>query len=81
MSYEEREGTGKGRPTTARLREVLDRASWAVIVEASPSEADSADLPRLPVTGAEIGELAQRLAVADGGTGGRIMRSISLLGW
>ncbi|MDQ1012964.1 hypothetical protein QFZ82_007449 [Streptomyces sp. V4I23] len=67
MSYEER--AGEDRPTTARLREVLDRASRVVIVEASPSEADSVDLPRLTVTGAEIGELAQRLAIVDGGTG------------
>ncbi|MGY1577407.1 hypothetical protein [Streptomyces sp. MN13] len=73
MNYEEAEGTGEDRPTTARLRQVLDRAERVVIVEASPAEADadSADLPRLTVTGAEIGELARLLAIVDGGTGDR----------
>jgi hypothetical protein len=69
VSYEDAEGAGDGRPTTARLRQVLDRAARVVIVEASPAEADSADLPRLTVTGAEIGELARLLAIVDGGTG------------
>ncbi|MER6350074.1 hypothetical protein ACWC10_35790 [Streptomyces sp. NPDC001595] len=69
MSYAEEEIAGEGPPTTARLRAVLDRAARVVIVEAAPGEADSADLPRLTVTGAGIGDLARHLAVVDGGTG------------
>jgi hypothetical protein len=69
VNHEQAEGAGEDRPTTARLRQVLDSAERVVIVEASPVEADSADLPRLTVTGAEIGELARLLAIVDGGTG------------
>jgi hypothetical protein len=69
VNIEDRENRDEDRPTTARLRAVLERAARAVIVEASPDEADSADLPRLTVTGAETAELARRLAIVDGGAG------------
>ncbi|MFI9365547.1 hypothetical protein ACIG5E_31525 [Kitasatospora sp. NPDC053057] len=55
-----------GPPTTAGLREVLNRV---VIVDAPPGEADCADHARTEVTGAGIADLARLLAVVDGGTG------------
>ncbi|AUY53784.1 hypothetical protein [Streptomyces sp. CB01881] len=58
-----------GPPTTAGLREVLNRAARVVIVDAPAGEADSADRPRTEVTGADIADLARLLAVVDGGTG------------
>jgi hypothetical protein len=60
-----------GRPTTARLRSVLERASRVVIAEAAPDEADSAEVSRIAVSGAEIAELGRLLAMVDGGTGDR----------
>lgn len=61
----------EGAPTTARLRDVLNRAGRVVIVEGSPDEADSADVARIVVTSAETTELARMLAIVDGGTGDR----------
>ncbi|MEV5986276.1 hypothetical protein AB0L85_14800 [Streptomyces sp. NPDC052051] len=61
----------EGAPTTARVREVLNRAGRVVIAEGSPDEVDSADVARIVVTGAEIAELARLLALVDGGTGDR----------
>lgn len=58
-------------PTTARVQDVLNRATRVVIVEGSPDEADSIDLTRLVVTGDEIADLASHLAILDGGTGDR----------
>ncbi|MFD0501918.1 hypothetical protein ACFQ0G_01265 [Streptomyces chiangmaiensis] len=62
-----------GAPTTARLRDVLNRAGRVVIVEGSPDEADSAAVARIVVTGAQIVDLAQLLAIVDGGTGDRCL--------
>ncbi len=64
-------------PTTARLRDVLNRAGRVVIVEGPPHEAESGDLARTVVTGAEIADLADLLALVDGGTGDRCR----CLGW
>jgi hypothetical protein len=61
----------EGAPTTVRLRDVLNRAERVVIAEGSPDEADSADVARIVVTGAEIADVAQLLAIVDGGTGDR----------
>jgi hypothetical protein len=63
------EERGGGRPTTAKLRSVLERASRVVIAEAAPDEADSADVPRIMVSGTEIADLGRLLAIVDGGTG------------
>jgi len=52
---------------------VLNRADRVVIAEGPPAEADSADVARIVVTGAEIAELAQVLAIVDGGTGSRCL--------
>ncbi|WP_225850630.1 hypothetical protein [Streptomyces sp. HPF1205] len=71
MVYEGNIGVAEGAPTTARLRDVLNRAGHVVIVEAPPDEADSADAARIVVTGAEIAGLAQVLTIVDGGTGDR----------
>lgn len=60
-----------GAPTTARLREVLNRAGRVVIAEGPPDKADSADVARIAVSGAAIADLAERLAIVDGGTGDR----------
>ncbi|MBC2904278.1 hypothetical protein [Streptomyces cupreus] len=69
MIYKGAVGMAEGAPTTARLREVLNRAGRVVIVEGPPAEVDSADLARIVVTGAEIVDLARLLAIVDGGTG------------
>ncbi|MFI0446799.1 hypothetical protein [Actinomadura sp. 6N118] len=61
----------EGRPTTARLQSVLNRAARVVLVEGSPDQVDSADLARTVVTGADIADLAGLLAIVDGGTGDR----------
>ncbi|MCX5009740.1 hypothetical protein OG765_01885 [Streptomyces sp. NBC_00555] len=58
-------------PTTARVQDVLNRATRVVIVEESPDKVDSTDLTRLVVTGDEIADLARHLAIMDGGTGDR----------
>ncbi|MEU2718819.1 hypothetical protein [Streptomyces sp. NPDC007205] len=71
MIYERTMGMDEGAPTTARLRDVLNRAGRVVIAEGSPDEADTADVPRIVVTGGEIADLAQLLAIVDGGTGDR----------
>ncbi|MEU9253822.1 hypothetical protein AB0D66_18435 [Streptomyces sp. NPDC048270] len=71
MIYEGTMGMDEGAPTTARLRDVLNRAGRVVIVEGPPGEADSADVARTVVTGAEIADLARVLALVDGGTGDR----------
>ncbi|MFJ9732807.1 hypothetical protein ACIRUL_15855 [Streptomyces sp. NPDC101171] len=63
--------TAEDAPTTARLRDVLDRAGHVVIVEGPPEETGSADLARTVVTGADIAGLARVLALVDGGTGDR----------
>ncbi|MFJ3830124.1 hypothetical protein ACIPWI_19445 [Streptomyces sp. NPDC090046] len=62
-----------GPPTTARLRAVLNRAARVVIVEGQvPSdEDDSTGAPRIDVTGADLADLAELLAIVDGGTGDR----------
>ena len=60
-----------GAPTTARLRDVLNRAERVVIAEGSPDGVESADVARIVVSGAEIADLAQLLALVDGGTGDR----------
>ncbi|MEU1287988.1 hypothetical protein [Kitasatospora sp. NPDC005856] len=73
MIYEGTMGMDEGAPTTARLRDVLNRAGRVVIAEGSPDEADSADVARIVVTGAEIADLAQVLAIVDGGTGDRCL--------
>ncbi|ALV38020.1 hypothetical protein AS200_42750 [Streptomyces sp. CdTB01] len=52
-------GMGEGAPTTARLREVLDRAACVVIAEGPPDEAASADVARIEVSEAAIAELAE----------------------
>ncbi|MFD8305075.1 hypothetical protein ACFV29_22440 [Streptomyces sp. NPDC059690] len=62
---------GEGAPTTARLRDVLNRASRVVIAEGSPDEADSADVARIAVSDAAIADLADLLAIVDGGNGDR----------
>ncbi|MFJ8011102.1 hypothetical protein [Streptomyces sp. NPDC096339] len=77
MIYEGTMGMDEGAPTTARLRDVLDRAGRVVIVEASPDEAESAGAARIVVTDAEIADLAGVLALVDGGTGDRCLCS----GW
>ncbi|MEV0293652.1 hypothetical protein [Nocardia sp. NPDC050710] len=59
----------EGSSTTSRLREVLDRAASVVIVEGAPDEVDATDRRRIVVTGIEIADLAQRLAIVDGRTG------------
>lgn len=64
-------GMAEDAPTTARLHDVLHRAGRVVIVEGPPEQTDSADLTRIVVTGAEIADLAQLLAIVDGGTGDR----------
>ncbi|MFJ7910922.1 hypothetical protein [Kitasatospora sp. NPDC096204] len=66
-------GMDEGAPTTARLREVLNRTERVVIAEGSPDEADSAGVARIVVTGAEIADLARVLAIVDGGTGDRCL--------
>ncbi|MFD7262679.1 hypothetical protein [Streptomyces sp. NPDC059874] len=71
MIYEGTMGMDEGAPTTARLRDVLNRAERVVIAEGSPDEADSAEVARIVVTGTEIADLAQLLAIVDGGTGDR----------
>ncbi|WP_203698311.1 hypothetical protein [Catellatospora coxensis] len=58
-------------PTTAALRRILGEAAEVVIVEASPYNLDKPDAERITVSGAEIGELAELLAIVDGGTGDR----------
>ncbi|MFF3430585.1 hypothetical protein [Streptomyces sp. NPDC002602] len=73
MIYEGTTDMTEGAPTTARLRDVLNRAGRVVIVEASPDEADSADVAQIVVTGAEIADLARMLAIVDGGTGDRCL--------
>ncbi|MEU5977643.1 hypothetical protein [Streptomyces sp. NPDC047315] len=73
MIYEGTIGMDEGAPTTARLRDVLDRAGRVVIAEGPPDEADSASVARIMVTGAEIADLAQVLAIVDGGTGDRCL--------
>ncbi|MFJ9587822.1 hypothetical protein [Streptomyces acidicola] len=73
MIYKGTVGMAEVAPTTARLRDVLNRAGRVVIVEGSPDEADSADLARIVVTGAEIADLAQLLAIVDCGTGDRCL--------
>ncbi|MFF3691416.1 hypothetical protein [Streptomyces sp. NPDC002187] len=73
MIYKGTMGITEGPPTTARLRDVLNRAARVVVVEGSPDEADSADLARIVVTGAEIADLAQQLAIVDGGNGDRCL--------
>ncbi|MEV4005944.1 hypothetical protein [Actinomadura sp. NPDC049753] len=60
---------GDGRPTTAKLRSVLARASRVVIAEGAPDEADSGDVSRITVSGTEIADLGRLLAIVDGGTG------------
>jgi len=62
-------GRGTGRPSTARLRKELRRAARVVVVEAAPCEVDRPGAARLELTGAGIAELADLLAVVDGGTG------------
>ncbi|MGW7381473.1 hypothetical protein [Streptomyces sp. NPDC054794] len=69
MIFEGIVGMAAGPPTTARLRDVLNRAARVVIVEGAPDKADSADVPRIVVTGAEIADVAELLTVVDGGTG------------
>ncbi|MER6677285.1 hypothetical protein [Streptomyces sp. NPDC000983] len=69
MIYEGTSGMGEGAPTTTRVREVLNRAGRVVIAEGSPAVADSADVARIVVSGAEIADLAQLLAVVEGGAG------------
>ncbi|WP_150211615.1 hypothetical protein [Streptomyces venezuelae] len=71
MIYEGTAGMDEGAPTTARLRAVLNRAGRVVIAEGSPGEADSGDVARIVVTGAQIADLARVLAIVDGGTGDR----------
>ncbi|MFD9407121.1 hypothetical protein ACFWBN_08895 [Streptomyces sp. NPDC059989] len=71
MIDEEAMGMSGDAPTTAGLWDVLDRATRVVIVEGPPAMADSPDLARIVVTGAEIAGLAQLLAIVDGGTGDR----------
>ncbi|MFD4246832.1 hypothetical protein ACFWP3_35375 [Streptomyces sp. NPDC058525] len=71
MIYEGTTGMDEGAPTTARLRDVLDRAGHVVIAEGPPDKADSADVARIVVTGTEIAGLAHVLAIVDGGTGDR----------
>ncbi|MYW21702.1 hypothetical protein GT039_40580 [Streptomyces sp. SID2955] len=61
----------EGAPTTARLRDVLERAGRVVITEGSPADVDSADVARTVVTGTGIAGLSRLLAVVDGGTGDR----------
>ncbi|MEV0695674.1 hypothetical protein [Streptomyces sp. NPDC050388] len=73
MIYEGTTGVDEGAPTTARLRDVLNRAGRVVIAEASPDEADSVSVARIAVTGAEIADLARVLAIVDGGTGDRCL--------
>ncbi|MFB8172196.1 hypothetical protein ACFC60_30035 [Kitasatospora purpeofusca] len=51
-------GKAEGAPTTARLRDVLNRVGRVVIVEGSPDEVDSDAVARIVVTGAEIVDLA-----------------------
>ncbi|WP_251092096.1 hypothetical protein [Streptomyces sp. Caat 7-52] len=64
-------GMAEGAPTTARLRDVLQRAGRVVIVEGSPADAGSAERARTVVTGAGVDHLARLLAIVDGGTGYR----------
>ncbi|MFG2199893.1 hypothetical protein [Kitasatospora sp. NPDC048715] len=71
--YEGTTGMDEGAPTTARLRDVLNRAGRVVIAEGSPDEADSTGVARIVVTGAEIAELARVLSIVDGGTGDRCL--------
>ncbi|MFD4655782.1 hypothetical protein ACFWP2_09105 [Kitasatospora sp. NPDC058444] len=66
-------GMDEGAPTTAHLRDVLNRAGRVVIVEGSPDEADSTGVAQIVVTDAEIAELAHVLAIVDGGTGDRCL--------
>lgn len=73
MIYDGTTGKAEGAPTTTRLRDVLNRAGRVVIVEGSPDEADSAAVARIAVTGTEIVDLAQLLAIVDGGTGDRCL--------
>ncbi|MEU5892232.1 hypothetical protein ABZ835_36165 [Streptomyces sp. NPDC047461] len=61
----------EGAPTTARLREVLNRAGHVVIVEGPRDVVDRADVTRTVASGAEIAHLARLLAIVDGGTGDR----------
>ncbi|GAA1139271.1 hypothetical protein GCM10009664_04760 [Kitasatospora gansuensis] len=56
-------------PTTARVHDVLLRATRVVIVEGPADAVDAADVPRLVLTGDEIADLARHLAIVDGGTG------------
>jgi hypothetical protein len=71
--YEGTTGVDEGAPTTARLRNVLNRSGRVVIAEGSPDEANSAGVARIVVTGAEIADLARVLAIVDGGTGDRCL--------
>ncbi|MFJ5787656.1 hypothetical protein [Streptomyces hydrogenans] len=71
MIYEGTTGMNAGAPTTARLRDVLNRAERVVIAEGSPDGVEFADVARIVVSGAEIADLAQLLALVDGGTGDR----------
>ncbi|MGV9341144.1 hypothetical protein [Streptomyces sp. NPDC003688] len=71
MFFDWYDAAARDAPTTARLVEVLNRAEYVVIVEASPDEVDAADRARTLVTGAEIADLARRLAIVDGGNGDR----------
>ncbi|MEU5322317.1 hypothetical protein AB0G67_37055 [Streptomyces sp. NPDC021056] len=71
MIYEGTAGMTEGAPTTARLREVLNRAGHVVIVEGPRAAVDRADVARTVVSGAEIDGLARLLAIVDGGTGDR----------
>ncbi|MFJ2238999.1 hypothetical protein [Streptomyces sp. NPDC087859] len=71
MIYEGTAGMTEGAPTTARLREVLNRAGHVVIVEGPRAAVDRADVARTVVSGAEIDGLARLLAIVNGGTGDR----------
>lgn len=62
-------GNENAAPTTALLEEILARAARIEIIETSPDELDRTDTARIAVSGPDIGDLAQRLAIVDGGTG------------
>lgn len=73
MIHEGTAGTAEDPPTTARVRDVLDRAARVVIVEGPLGEVESPDLARIVVTGDGITDLARLLAIVDGGTGDRCL--------
>ncbi|XVV16903.1 hypothetical protein ACQP2X_21750 [Actinoplanes sp. CA-131856] len=64
-------------PSTALLEHVLAQASEVLIVEAYADEIDEPDAARTMVSGEDIGQLARRLAVVDGGTGDHCL----CMGW